>query len=84
MKRPSEFGKLRVAPYAEADANFRLEDIAATLHGSLEDGINVCVEGCNRQVAPGRIALEWEARLVVAPATPTNNQRNSRRALPTF
>jgi acetyl-CoA synthetase len=62
MNRPSEFGNPSVVPYAEAVANFRPEDIAAALHGSLEDGINACVECCDRHVAPGRIALEWESQ----------------------
>jgi acetyl-CoA synthetase len=62
MNRPSEFGNPPVVPYSEAVANFRPEDIAAALHGSLEDGINACVECCDRHVAPGRVALEWESQ----------------------
>ena len=62
MNRPSEFGNPPVVPYSEAVANFRPEDIAAALHGSLEDGINACVECCDRHVAPGHVALEWESQ----------------------
>src|SRR5688572_23550674 len=51
----------QTVPYAEAVASFRPEDIAA-LYGSLENGINACVECCDRHVAPGRVALEWESQ----------------------
>jgi acetyl-CoA synthetase len=47
--------------YADAREGFRVEDMAAALEGSLEDGINACIECCDRHVAPGRIALEWES-----------------------
>ncbi|CAE6969318.1 acyl-CoA synthetase [Paraburkholderia domus] len=49
-----------LAAYADAREGFRVEDVAAALEGSLEDGINACIECCDRHVAPGRIALEWE------------------------
>ena len=47
--------------YADAVAAFRLEDLAAQLQGSLEHGVNACVECCDRHVASGGVALEWES-----------------------
>ena len=40
--------------YAEAIAKFSLEGLAAKLHGSLETGLNACIECCDRHAAPGR------------------------------
>jgi acetyl-CoA synthetase len=48
------------APYAEAHAGFRLEDVEAKLSGSLKSGLNACVECCDRWVADHGVALEWE------------------------
>lgn len=45
--------------YAAHLAAFRPEDVAATLVGDLETGLNVCVECCDAHVGEGRIALEW-------------------------
>jgi acetyl-CoA synthetase len=50
-----------VVDYAEAAANFSLETLAATLHGSL-DSLNACVECCDRHVPSGGVALEWESQ----------------------
>ncbi|KVK97290.1 acyl-CoA synthetase [Burkholderia territorii] len=52
----------RVVPaYADAVAGFRIETAAATLSGDLEQGLNACVECCDRHVAanPDAIALDW-------------------------
>ena len=49
-----------VAPYQEAHAGFRLEDEEAKLSGSLTEGLNACVECCDRWAEPGKVALEWE------------------------
>ena len=49
-----------VAPYEEAHAGFRLEDEEAKLSGSLTEGLNACVECCDRWAVPGKVALEWE------------------------
>ncbi len=48
--------------YADAMATFRVEDLAARLHGNLELGLNACVECCDRHVASGGIALNWESQ----------------------
>ena len=47
--------------YVDAVANFRLAEIAALLDGDLATGLNVCVECCDRHVAAGGIALDWES-----------------------
>ncbi len=52
----------QTAEYREAYANFRLEEITGKLQGSLEEGINACVECCDRHVPSGRTALEWEGQ----------------------
>lgn len=46
--------------HAAFHAAFRPEDVAATLVGDLENGINVCVECCDAHVASAVPALEWE------------------------
>ena len=45
--------------YQAAYDSFRLADVEAGFHGSFADGINACVECCDRWVEPGRIALHW-------------------------
>ncbi|MCF1504619.1 acyl-CoA synthetase [Afifella sp. H1R] len=45
--------------YADAIANFRLDDITKLLSGDLETGINACVECCDRHVAGGGTALHY-------------------------
>jgi acetyl-CoA synthetase len=52
---------IRKKPYAEHMAAFRIEELAAKLSGDLETGVNACVECCDRHIAPGKIALEWES-----------------------
>jgi acetyl-CoA synthetase len=52
----------RLADYAEAIANFSLDGLAAKLQGSLETGLNACVECCDRHVSSGGVALEWESQ----------------------
>ncbi len=47
--------------YEEHMAAFRLENLAGHLSGDLTTGINACVECCDRHIAPGKIALEWES-----------------------
>ncbi len=50
-----------VADYRAACDAFSLADEAAKLAGSLTDGINVCVECCDRWADdPARVALDWE------------------------
>ncbi|RKU01027.1 AMP-binding protein [Burkholderia sp. Nafp2/4-1b] len=50
-----------VPAYADAVAGFRIETAAATLHGDLEQGLNACVECCDRHAAadPHAVALDW-------------------------
>ncbi|MFG1477790.1 acyl-CoA synthetase [Xanthobacter sp. V4C-4] len=47
--------------HAEAVRAFRLTDVAALLEGDLETGVNACVECCDRHVAAGGTALDWES-----------------------
>jgi acetyl-CoA synthetase len=47
--------------YATAARTFRIEEVAAALHGSLQDGLNVCVECCDRH-DPEAVALRWESQ----------------------
>ena len=48
--------------FAEA-AGFRVDALAATLAGSLETGLNACVECCDRHAGdPERVALVWESQ----------------------
>ena len=62
MTRPVDPRTAEIVAYADAVANFRLEDLAAMLHGSLETGVNAGIECCDRHVAPGRVALKWESQ----------------------
>jgi acetyl-CoA synthetase len=62
MTHPVDDGQSHVAAYEDVVASFRTEELVQMLHGSLEDGINACIECCDRHVAPGRIALEWESQ----------------------
>jgi acetyl-CoA synthetase len=58
---PAVSPEIQKKPYAEHMAAFRIEDLAAKLSGDLTAGINACVECCDRHIAPGKIALEWES-----------------------
>ncbi len=52
-----------VPDYHTEAAGFRLEALAATLQGSLETGLNACVECCDRHADdPERVALVWESQ----------------------
>src|SRR5208283_1799438 len=53
--------KSRPPTYEERVAAFSFESIAGHLSGDLRNGVNACVECCDRHVAPGRVALEWES-----------------------
>lgn len=49
-------------PYGEAVASFSQEALErATLQGSLDGGLNACVECCDRWARDGRVALEFFA-----------------------
>ena len=62
MSQPEGRPANGLADYAEAIANFSLDGLAAKLHGSLETGLNACVECCDRHVSSGGVALEWESQ----------------------
>ena len=47
--------------YEEAIAKFSRDALAATLAGDLTQGLNACVECCDRHAAPGRVALRWRS-----------------------
>lgn len=48
--------------YAQAAAAFDFDALATALDGSLSDGLNACVECCDRHAGTGRVALYWEAQ----------------------
>lgn len=48
--------------YTDAIAHFSAAAEAASLSGSLTDGVNVCVECCDRHVDGDRTALVWESQ----------------------
>ncbi|WP_420135241.1 AMP-binding protein [Rhodopseudomonas sp.] len=48
--------------YADVLARFRREDLEALFDGDFANGINVCVECCDRHVAGGSVALDWESQ----------------------
>jgi len=53
-------GEKTMRDYAEAVRNFSFEALERrTISGSLKDGLNPCVECCDRWAKDGRIALEW-------------------------
>ena len=46
--------------YQEARDSFSIAALESRiLQGSLTDGLNACVECCDRWAADGRVALEW-------------------------
>ncbi|MDE3123124.1 MAG: AMP-binding protein, partial [Paracoccaceae bacterium] len=49
----------KVRSYDAAVAGFSLAEAEARLAGSLDGGLNACVECCDRHVAPGKVALNW-------------------------
>ena len=49
-----------IPAYSDAYGQFQFSEIESHMRGSLEDGINACIECCDRHVAPGKIALEYE------------------------
>jgi len=53
-------GEKTMRDYAEAVRNFSFEALERrTISGSLKDGLNPCVECCDRWAKDGRITLEW-------------------------
>ncbi len=58
----SEEAQMAKPDYRTAAESFRLGDLAATLQGSLEAGLNACIECCDRHVAPDGVALYWEGQ----------------------
>ncbi|MDR9262860.1 Acetyl-coenzyme A synthetase [Burkholderia multivorans] len=48
-----------VPAYADAVARFRIDTVAAHLHGDLEHGLNACVECCDRHASGDAVALDW-------------------------
>jgi len=51
----------RKPPYQDAVRKFRLDELAASLSGNLEKGLNACVECCDRHVDGDAKALDWIA-----------------------
>ncbi|KQX18610.1 MULTISPECIES: AMP-binding protein [unclassified Sphingomonas] len=45
--------------YEDAVATFSLQRLAAELNGDLENGLNVCIECCDRHCGNDRVALRW-------------------------
>lgn len=52
---------MAIRDFTDAVRTFRLDDEAALLQGSLDEGLNACVECCDRYAAFGRPALVWES-----------------------
>jgi acetyl-CoA synthetase len=48
--------------YEFFQSTFRIKDVEAELSGSLESGLNVCYECCDRHASSGKIALFWESQ----------------------
>lgn len=48
--------------YEDVLSAFRAEDLAATLQGDLESGINACIECCDRHTGANRLALDYESQ----------------------
>src|SRR4026208_1763879 len=54
---------VEVLPTYEAVlSTFRVEELTAELSGSLERGLNVCHECCDRHASTSKIALFWEGK----------------------
>jgi acetyl-CoA synthetase len=51
-----------VATYQDFIARFSAVEIEARLSGNLEQGLNACVECCDRHAGEGRVALFWESK----------------------
>jgi acetyl-CoA synthetase len=56
------FGGQEPLGYEDVLNGFRLEDLAATLSGDLANGINACVECCDRHTGENRTALDYESQ----------------------
>src|SRR6266508_4501133 len=52
----------RSSTYADVVARFQAQDVAALLSGSLETGLNVCYECCDRYAQGEQVALYWEGQ----------------------
>ena len=52
----------RSSTYADVVTRFQTQDVAALLSGSLETGLNVCYECCDRHAERERVALYWEGQ----------------------
>ncbi|MGP0057687.1 MAG: AMP-binding protein [Beijerinckiaceae bacterium] len=56
-------GALTMRDYATAYRDFSLAELERqVLQGSLANGVNACIECCDRWAANGRVALDWFAR----------------------
>jgi len=53
---------LSVPDYEGFVAGFSAAQVEAKLAGSLEGGLNACIECCDRHAQPGRVALNWESK----------------------
>lgn len=64
MRESSPSGSQSVAhyDYEKFIARFTAGQVEAELQGSLSEGLNACVECCDRHAQPGRVALNWESR----------------------
>ena len=51
-----------IPSYDDFTAKFSAAQVEAELAGSLERGLNACVECCDRHAQPGRVALFWESK----------------------
>ncbi len=58
---PDQIANTSMPSYGEALDSFRLAKVAETFSGNLTNGINACVECCDRHVAADAKALDWVA-----------------------
>jgi len=49
-----------IPAYSDAYAEFQMSDLERLMSGSLEGGINACIECCDRHVGSNKVALDWE------------------------
>ena len=60
-----------IPSYDDFTAEFTAAQVEAKLAGSLERGLNACVECCDRHAQSGRVALFWETRTAAARPSPS-------------
>ena len=60
MTANSATNRNAIPAYGDAYAAFRIDDLERLMAGTLEGGMNACIECCDRHVGSNKIALDWE------------------------